>query len=63
MVGIGTFSFSKSCHPDCGSKPISDGKTNVGRELIIGLQVATTTPKGIGKTDNMVQIDENTYLW
>lgn len=63
MAGIGTFSFSKACHPDCGSKPISDGKTNVGRELIIGLEVATTTPKGIGQTDNMVKTDDNSYFW
>lgn len=52
MDGIGTFFFSKSVHPDCGSGVMYDGETNVGRELTIALQVATTVPKGFGEIYN-----------
>lgn len=41
MTGIGTFSLSKSLHPDSGIYPISDGNTNIGKRLIIGLGMAT----------------------
>lgn len=44
MAGVGTFFFSKSVHPDCGSDVAYDGQANVGRQLTIGLEVATTTP-------------------
>lgn len=52
MNGIGTFFFSKSVHPDCGSGVMYDGETNVGRELTIALQVATTIPNGFGDIVN-----------
>ncbi len=52
MDGIGTFFFSKSVHPDCGSGVMYDGETNVGRELTIALQVATTVPHGFGDIVN-----------
>lgn len=42
MAGIGTFYFSKSVHPDCGSHAMFDGSTNIGRELTIALEYATT---------------------
>lgn len=48
MEGIGTFFFSKFKHPDCGSGVMYDGETNVGRELTIALEVATTVPHGPG---------------
>ena len=48
MDGIGTFFFSKSVHPDCGSGVMYDGETNVGREVTIALQVATTVPNAPG---------------
>lgn len=53
MDGIETFFFSKSVHPDCGSGVMYDGETNVGRELTIALQVATTVPKGFGDMRNL----------
>lgn len=53
MDGIGTFFFSKSVHPDCGSGVMYDGETNVGRELTIALQVATTVPNGFGDMRNL----------
>ena len=52
MTGIGTFMFDRRCHPDCGSRPIYDGDINVGRELIIGLELATTKTPSPGNTNN-----------
>ena len=37
MMGVGTFYFDRQQHPDCGSHPIGDRGTNVGRSLIMGL--------------------------
>jgi hypothetical protein len=64
MDGIGTFFFSKSIHPDCGSGVMYDGETNVGRELTIALQVATTVPKGFGDIINKPLGDlSGTFRW
>ena len=52
MDGIGTFFFSKFKHPDCGSGVFYDGETNVGRELTIALEIATTSPTGFGEIYN-----------
>lgn len=53
MTGIGTFMYSRRCHPDCGSKILTDGNTNVGREVVFGLQLATTKNNTLTRTDNM----------
>ena len=37
MGGVGTFYFNRRAHGDCGSIPIGDRGTNVGRELTMGL--------------------------
>ena len=42
MEGVGTFNFSRFKHPDCGSRDIFDGEINVGRELTMALEIATT---------------------
>ena len=64
MDGIGTFFFSKSVHPDCGSGVMYDGETNVGRELTIALQVATTIPNGFGDIVNKPLGDPSgTFRW
>jgi hypothetical protein len=42
MTGIGTFFFSRQKHPDCGSEEIFDKDTNIGRNLTIALEIATT---------------------
>ena len=52
MTGVGTFFFSKAKHADCGSGVIYDGETNVGRELVLALEVATTVPRGFGEAYN-----------
>ena len=59
MAGVGTFSFSKRVHPDCGSREMFDGNTNVGRELTLALEIATTAENGVGDTDNMPTMDGN----
>lgn len=53
ITGIGTFSMSKRVHPDCGTKPIRDNNENVGVELIMGLEMATTTNQEFDDTSNM----------
>lgn len=63
MDGIGTFFFSKAVHPDCGSGVMYDGETNVGRELTIALQLATTVPKGFGETYNKPISKNSTLVW
>lgn len=37
MGGVGTFYFNRRAHGDCGSMPISDRGTNVGRGITMGL--------------------------
>ena len=37
MMGIGTLYFDRQQHPDCGSTPIGDRGTNVGRNLVMGV--------------------------
>lgn len=63
MDGIGTFFFSKAVHPDCGSGVMYDGETNVGRELTIALQLATTVPKGFGETYNKPISKNSNLVW
>lgn len=64
MTGIGTFMFDKRCHPDCGSRPLYDGDINVGRELIIGLELATTTNKIPNDGANKLSLgDSNIKFW
>lgn len=52
MTGVGTFMFDRRCHPDCGSRPIYDGDINVGRELVLGLELATTRNPMLGDSNN-----------
>lgn len=59
MAGIGTFYFSKTKHPDCGSRAMYDGNTNVGRELTIALEIATTAPQSSGDFNNQPMFDGN----
>ncbi len=53
ITGIGTFSMSKRVHPDCGTRPIRDNNQNVGTELIMGLEMATTVNKDFTENANM----------
>ena len=59
MDGIGTFFMAKSKHPDCGSKAIFDGDTNVGRQLTIALEIATTANKIHTEFENMPLFGNN----
>ena len=62
MAGIGTFYFSKSKHPDCGSKAAYDNNSNVGRELILALEIATNSKRGTGETSNMPYFNNNSNI-
>ena len=62
MEGIGTFTMSKRVHPDCCTRSIFDGNTNVGKELVIALQLPTTIEQKIGDFSNMPIIDKNIKL-
>lgn len=53
MAGIGTFSFSKRVHQECGSREIFDGNTNVGRELTLALEIATNAENATTEYENM----------
>lgn len=48
--GVGTFFFSKRKHPDCGSRAIFDGNTNVGREITMAIEIPTAIDNGIQPT-------------
>ena len=57
MSGIGTFSMSKRLHPECGSVVMTDGKENVGRELTIALEFATTAKNDKTEYNNMLAME------
>ena len=63
MDGVGTFFFSKSKHPDCGSDVIFDGDTNVGRKLTVALEIATTADSDFSDADNMPMLENGLRLW
>lgn len=63
MDGVGTFFFSKSKHPDCGSDAIFDGNMNVGRKLTMALEIATVADRGFTETDNMPMLSGGGSLW
>jgi hypothetical protein len=65
MTGIGTFHFNKRQHSDCQGRPIFDGDINVGRELVLGLELATVANSSINGTDNMPNYtsDGKIKLW
>lgn len=61
MAGVGTFYFAKSKHADCGSRPIFDGETNIGRELTMALELFTEC-KDENITENMPFFDKSGTL-
>ena len=63
MAGIGTFGFSKRVHPDCGSNVIADKDINIGRELILGLELATTALNEANDYNNMSNFGNGVKLW
>lgn len=63
MAGVGTFSMSKRVHPECGSVVMSDGKENVGRELTLGLEFATTAGNDFSDYDNMLDMGNGLKMW
>jgi hypothetical protein len=63
MEGVGTFFFSKSKHPDCGSDVIFDGDTNVGRKLTMALEIATIAERDFAESSNMLTLSDGGMLW
>lgn len=46
MDGVGSFYFNRAKHGDCGSTPMTDRDGNIGRSLVMGLEVKSETPNG-----------------
>lgn len=63
MEGVGTFFFSKFKHPDCGSEVMYDGQENLGRQLTMALEVATTTNPGFGEFVNKPLSESPNIRW
>lgn len=61
MAGVGTFSMSKQTHPDCGSRDMFDGNTNVGRELTLAVEIATSADNEPTDLDNLPIMDGNIF--
>ena len=59
MDGIGTFQMAKQLHPDSGTRAIFDGDTNVGHELIIGLEMSTTANRDTAAFNNLPNFGDN----
>ena len=59
MDGIGTFQMAKQLHPDSGTRAIFDGDTNVGHELIIGLEMSTTAKRDTAAFNNLPNFGDN----
>ena len=53
MTGVGTFFFDRKKHPECGSEPLYDGNTNIGRRVTLALEIATTESRSTSPFDNM----------
>lgn len=63
IEGVGTFSMSKRIHPDACTRSIFDGNTNVGQELIIGLEMSSTSANTLNETNNMPSLGNNLKLF
>lgn len=62
MAGVGSFYFNKAKHPDCGSQPMRDDNSNIGRHLVFGLSVKSETPNGdIAENEERIG-DGNFYI-
>ena len=61
MAGVGTFYYNRSKHPDCGEDLLSDKDSNVGRRLVLGLEIESITPNGNAE-NNEVAIGDKIYL-
>lgn len=44
MDGVGSFYFNRARHADCTDEPFTDKDSNVGRHLVMGLEIKSTVP-------------------
>lgn len=49
IAGVGSVYFNRAMHSDCGSTPIVDNNSNVGRHLVLGVQLKSETPQSVTK--------------
>lgn len=61
IAGVGTFYFNRSKHPDCGSTPLYDDNSNIGRRLILGIELDSDTLNG-NEENNLVSIGNGVYI-
>ena len=61
MDGVGSFYFNRAKHGDCGSTPMTDRDGNIGRSLVMGLEVKSETPNG-NIENNYVPIGNGIYF-
>lgn len=43
MAGVGTFYYNRTKHSACGERVYDDGDSNVGRQLVLGLEIKSET--------------------
>lgn len=53
MAGVGTFYFNRSKHSDCVDMIIADKDSNIGRRLVLGLEVASEGSNGVPIYDDI----------
>lgn len=46
MKGVGSFYYNRTKHSACGERVFDDGDSNVGRRLVLGLEVKSETLNG-----------------
>lgn len=61
MVGVGSFYYNRSKHPDCRDTIISDNNVNIGRRLVLGIELDSTTPNG-NEEFNEIPFGDGTFL-
>ena len=61
IAGVGTFYFNRSKHPDCSSTPLYDDNSNIGRRLVLGIELDSDTLNG-NEENNLVSIGNGLYI-
>ena len=46
MAGVGTFYYNRTKHSACGERVYDDGDSNIGRQLVLGLEIKSETLNG-----------------
>lgn len=62
MAGVGVFYFNSSKHPDCGERYGDDRDSNIYRQLVLGIELDSTTLNG-SEEHNSMPIGGNLKEW